>query len=85
MPLEEMRGAERRKALTTDRACEARGIPCDRDARLTALHCGGFCPRVRASRGGRLVSQVRPLPAELPALGHYAEGRVPKPPGNELV
>ena len=45
----QVRGAERRKALNMAALCEARGIPCDRDARLTALHRGVSDPRDRAS------------------------------------
>src|SRR6185503_17173660 len=38
-----MRGAERRKALVLSDALRRR-VPCDRDARLSALHRGVFLP-----------------------------------------
>jgi hypothetical protein len=54
-----------------------------RRARPTALRCGDFCPRVRASRGGRL-SFPKFVPFQQSSLHSVImpRGGVPKPPGS---
>jgi len=76
--------ARRRRASTRLRSAPRvhadRCEPSTSDARLSALHCGDFCLRVRA---GVDVSSCNHASSSRPLV--VAEGGVPKPPGCSLA